>query len=361
LNPNHSGCRLDNSEWMRNGDFVPTRIEQQFDAFARIADAKMRHPESMVGLMTMSGSAPKVLVTPSDDIGKLLGSLHGKVRFEGEANVVSALQIAQLALKHRMHKNHPPKIILFVASPIREAEDKLVKLGKQLQKNEVAVDVINFGEEQENTTKLEAFLAAVNKSDNSHLVNVPTGVGILSDILSQSPIIAGDGGSGGGGGNLNEFGVDPELDPDLAMAMAMSMEEARRAEEGAAANATAEAVAEGGQPEAVPQHPPAFAIDDDDAELQAALALSMEGVEATEDTNKPEQPFETTRTAPVTAEGGAEPAVDPFTDPSFVSDALSDLEGVDPNIMDDPQIKAMMEGLTEETQGPKDPPEDEKK
>ena len=25
------------------------------------------------------------------------------------------------------------------------------------------------------------------------------------------------GGEGGGGGNLNEFGVDPELDPELAM------------------------------------------------------------------------------------------------------------------------------------------------
>ena len=46
---------LDNSEFMRNGDFVPTRIEQQFDAFSRVADAKLRHPESMLGLMTMAG------------------------------------------------------------------------------------------------------------------------------------------------------------------------------------------------------------------------------------------------------------------------------------------------------------------
>merc|ERR1719263_395182 len=131
-----------------------------------------------------------------------------------------------------MNKTHAPRIILFVASPIREAEDKLVKLGKQLQKNEVSVDIVNFGEEQENTAKLKAFMNAVNKNDNSHLVNVPPGVGILSDVIQQSPIMGG--GDSGGGGNLNEFGVDPELDPDLAMAMAMSMEEARRAEEGAA-------------------------------------------------------------------------------------------------------------------------------
>merc|ERR1719263_1897394 len=127
-----------------------------------------------------------------------------------------------------MNKTHAPRIILFVASPIREAEDKLVKLGKQLQKNEVSVDIVNFGEEQENTAKLEAFMNAVNKNDNSHLVNVPPGVGILSDVIQQSPIMGG--GDSGGGGNLNEFGVDPELDPELAMAMQMSMEEARRAE-----------------------------------------------------------------------------------------------------------------------------------
>ena len=90
-------------------------------------------------------------------------------------------------------------------------------------------------------------------------MNVPPGVGILSDILQQSPIIGG--GADGGGGNLNEFGVDPELDPDLAMAMAMSMEEARRAEEGA--GGSDDAAAAPAAPAA-----PAFAVDSEDAELQ---------------------------------------------------------------------------------------------
>jgi 26S proteasome regulatory subunit N10 len=47
-----------------------------------------------------------------------------------------------------------------------------VKLGKKLKKNNVAVDVINFGEEQENEPKLKAFIEAVNSSDNRYfLVN----------------------------------------------------------------------------------------------------------------------------------------------------------------------------------------------
>jgi len=329
---------LDNSEWMRNGDFVPTRIEQQFEAFSRICDAKMRHPESMVGLMTMSGKTPNVLVTPSTDIGKLLGSVHGVIRYEGEANVLAAMQIAQLALKHRPHKNHAPRIVLFVASPINEAEDKLVKLGKQLQKNEVAVDIVNFGEEQENTPKLEAFLAAVNKNDNSHLVNVPAGVGILSDVLAQSPILAGDSSGGGGGGNLNEFGVDPELDPELAMAMQMSMEEARRAEGG-------EGGGDAGGDAAPPAAPAAgaFGIDAEDAELQAALAMSMEGVD------EPASSADVTMAEPASATEAAAPTGEPadmYSDPSFLSEVMSELEGVDPN---DPEVKAMMEGLSDDS------------
>jgi 26S proteasome regulatory subunit N10 len=338
---------LDNSEWMRNGDFTPTRIEQEFEAFSRLCDAKMRHPESMVGLMTMSGKAPKVLVTPSVDNGKLRGSVHGQVRFEGEANVVAALQIAQLALKHRPHKNHPPRIILFVASPIREEEAKLVKLGTQLQKNEVAVDIINFGEEQDNTSKLEAFLKAVNKNDNSHLVSIPPGgFGTLADILSQSPIIAGDGGSGGDGGNLNEFGVDPELDPELAMAMAMSMEEARRAEEGGGGDTTATGGTEPGAP--APAAAPGFDIDAEDAELQAALALSMADSEPASEDVVMKDAEEKTEEASATAtepEAAADPA-DMYSDPSFLADVIGELEGVDPN---DPEVKAMMEGLTDDS------------
>jgi 26S proteasome regulatory subunit N10 len=40
-----------------------------------------------------------------------------------------------------------------------------VKLGKKLKKNNVSVDVINFGEDSMNTTKLEAFIEAVNSND----------------------------------------------------------------------------------------------------------------------------------------------------------------------------------------------------
>merc|ERR1712195_339543 len=136
-------------------------------------------------------------------------------------------------------------------------------------KNECAVDIVNFGQIEENTAKLEAFVAAVNNNDNSHLVTIPPGNHVLSDLLLSSPIVSGSGGGGGGaaggGGNLDEFGVDPNFDPELHMAMQLSMEEARRSEEEAAKQSPAAAVAAN----------PAMDLEPEDAELQAALEFSM--------------------------------------------------------------------------------------
>lgn len=55
---------------------------------------------------------------------------------------------------------------MFVGSPVDEDERTLVRLAKKLKKNNVAIDIINFGEEAENTVKLEAFISNVNNSDN---------------------------------------------------------------------------------------------------------------------------------------------------------------------------------------------------
>ena len=47
---------VDNSEYMRNGDFLPTRLQAQQDAVGLIAQSKLRsNPESNVGLLTLSG------------------------------------------------------------------------------------------------------------------------------------------------------------------------------------------------------------------------------------------------------------------------------------------------------------------
>ncbi|KAJ2995184.1 hypothetical protein HDV02_001010 [Globomyces sp. JEL0801] len=302
---------------MRNGDYMPSRIEAQHDAVTFLFNAKTQsNAENTVGLISMAGKSPNVLVTLTSDIGKILTSLH-HVQINGNVQLNTGVQIAQLVLKHRQNKNQRQRIIVFVGSPIKEDEKTLVKLGKKLKKNNVAVDVVNFGEEEENQSKLTAFIEAVNNADNSHLVTIPPGPHLLSDILLTSPIIQGEDGPPPGfgtGGNF-EFGVDPSLDPELAMALRMSMEEEQARQNASSGGASSQST---GPAKTTPE----------DEELAAALALSMgvedNDVEMTEDE-------EIAKALAMSMEGSS-------MDPSFLSNVVGSLPGVDPN---DPRFKNM--------------------
>ncbi|CCG83455.1 26S proteasome regulatory subunit S5A [Taphrina deformans PYCC 5710] len=227
---------VDSSEYAQNGDYTPSRFDAQRDAVHMLFQAKTNaNPESAVALMTMGGKGPDVLVTLTDDFGKMLAALH-ETKIHGTAHLTTALQVGQLALKHRQNKNQRQRIIVFVCSPITEDEATLVKLAKKMKKNSVSVDFINFGEEGENTAKLTAFVQAINSSENSHLVTIPPGPHLLSDVLATSEIVGGTGsmhaGGGGGGGEEFEFGIDPSTDPELALALRMSLEEEQARQRG---------------------------------------------------------------------------------------------------------------------------------
>ena len=48
---------VDNSEWMRNGDYTPSRLEAQADAVNLICSAKTgANSENTIGLMTTAGA-----------------------------------------------------------------------------------------------------------------------------------------------------------------------------------------------------------------------------------------------------------------------------------------------------------------
>jgi len=229
---------VDNSESSRNGDYVPSRFEAQADAVNLIFSAKTQaNPESSVGLMSMGGKGPEVLVTLTTDFGKVLDGLH-RTKIRGDTHLATGIQVAGLALKHRQNKSQRQRIIVFTCSTIQEDEKSLVKLAKKMKKNNISIDFIAFGDlEDENTKKLEAFNENVKGGDGSHLAIIPPGPNLLSDALVTTPILSGDGmggsaGMGGGAGEGGEggpgqfeFGVDPSMDPELALALRMSFEE----------------------------------------------------------------------------------------------------------------------------------------
>uniref|UniRef100_A0A671VTU7 26S proteasome non-ATPase regulatory subunit 4 n=1 Tax=Sparus aurata TaxID=8175 RepID=A0A671VTU7_SPAAU len=209
---------VDNSEYMRNGDFLPTRLQAQQDAVNIVCHSKTRtNPENNVGLITMANNC-EVLTTLTPDSGRILSKLHA-VQPKGKICFCTGIRVAHLALKHRQGKNHKMRIIAFVGSPVEDNEkDVRFKLAKRLKKEKVNVDIINFGEEEVNTEKLTAFINTLNGKEGtgSHLVTVPPGPS-LADALLSSPILAGEGGSMMGlGASDFEFGVDPSADPETS-------------------------------------------------------------------------------------------------------------------------------------------------
>ena len=171
----------------------------------------------------------------------------------------------------------------------------MVKLAKKLKKEKVNIDVVSFGEDEENTDILNKFITTINGKEGtgSHLVTIPPGPH-LSDALVSSPIvqvrtgafilqiylcnvniIQGEDGMGGAApaGGF-EFGVNPDDDPELALALRVSMEE-QRARQQAAGGPPEEgetpvvAAGGGGEDET-----------SEEAMLQRALAMSMDSGEA---------------------------------------------------------------------------------
>lgn len=87
---------VDNSESSRNGDYAPTRFEAQCDAVNVVFQNVVQgNPESSVGLMSMGGKGPEVLVTLTTDQGKILEGLHRtKKKIQGSAHLATGIQVA---------------------------------------------------------------------------------------------------------------------------------------------------------------------------------------------------------------------------------------------------------------------------
>ncbi|KAL7104033.1 hypothetical protein ACP275_08G218700 [Erythranthe tilingii] len=387
---------VDNSEWMRNGDYSPNRFQAQADAVNLICGAKTQsNPENTVGVLTMAGKGVRVLVTPTSDLGKILACMHG-LEIGGEMNLAAGIQVAQLALKHRQNKKQQQRIIVFVGSPVKYDKKALELIGRKLKKNSVALDIVSFGEEdEEKNEKLEALLAAVNNNDSSHIVHVPCGPSALSDVLISTPIFTGDGEGGSGfaaaaAASGYEF-VDPNMDPELALALRVSMEEERARQE-AAAKKAAEEVAnqEKGEQQSTsqdttmtdsvnletsrPEKKIQDLTDDENALLQQALAMSMDDPStkaAVQDIDMSDASADHDLQLALQLSVQEESAADQsnqtdvnklLADQSFMSSILASLPGVDPN---DPHVKdllASMQNQSEQTkEEDKAPKEMEKK
>jgi len=121
-----------------------------------------------------------VLVTHTKELGQILAAVHNTSTNLGRtASIPTAIAIAQLALKHRQNKTLRQRVVVFVGSPLEDvspdAERALVRLAKKLKKNNVALDVIAFGDGIEEAGEggrsiLRTFVETASSSDNSYVL-----------------------------------------------------------------------------------------------------------------------------------------------------------------------------------------------
>lgn len=265
----------------------------------------------------MAGKRPEIYLTQTNDIGRLSNTISTKLPIHGFIDLVRSIKIAQLSLKHRQNKNQKQRLVVFVGSPLENLDDReMVKLGKQLRKNDVAIDVVNFGH-SENIPLLTKLVENCNKGGNSHMIDVGYG-GNIADTLITSPVVAYDAGfegvpadgaegvaqPGATGGQFAEYGgYDPNLDPEMAMAIRISLEEAKYqgnkpedAKEGETAGKPDQPSAAGADAEMKDDQPTAKEANEEqdmeedeedyDEALKQALLLSMQGAEPEKEETK---------------------------------------------------------------------------
>lgn len=179
---------IDNSDWTRNGDYQPSRWDSQIEAVNLISESKCdKNPENCLGVISMAGKRVETPVTLTTDLSKLLKSFK-EIKISGESDFITAVNISMLLLKHRQNKNQKQRILLFVASPVKNSTDELVLLGKKLKKNNVAIDIISIGNTDQNREGLNQLYSNANNSNNSSFLEVGLDQYVV-DCLFTSPIL----------------------------------------------------------------------------------------------------------------------------------------------------------------------------
>jgi len=235
-------------------------------------------------------------------------------------------------LKHRQNKNQRQRIVAFVGSPIINEVKELERLGKNLKKNNVSIDIVSIGtyEIEHNHEKIDKLYNAANSNDTSHVLEVPAGTMMLSNVVLSSPILHPEGApaaAADGAGGF-DFGMDPNEDPELAMALRISMEEERARQQqagGGDEGGEGGAPATGGDVEMTNAGAGGFDMGDDmDDELRQALAMSLAETHPAAASDEPQEKKQKTEDTSAVLETQNND-VDPCEDDEFMRELIGEL------------------------------------
>ncbi|GKC80790.1 26S proteasome non-ATPase regulatory subunit 4 [Tanacetum coccineum] len=73
------------------------------------------------------------------------------------------------------YKDLTIRLLVFAGGLVEGDKEHLERIGKIIKSHNIALNVINFGEEDRaRKDKLEALVAVVNDNGNSHIVHIPS-------------------------------------------------------------------------------------------------------------------------------------------------------------------------------------------
>lgn len=210
---------IDNSFYARNGDAVPSRFQAQLEGVTSLVNFKSNdNPESSFGAMYMSGKGKQILTTPTNEPAQVFAQ-YSKIPINDYVGLARSIQIARLAMKHRVNKNQHERLVIFIASAITENPEDLYVLARNLRRDGTNVDIINICC-PENMEVLKNFHEIVNVENESRLVNYAGGASRLNDLLKEGGIL--------GGQVAADGGFAEEMDPEMEMVIRISLEEERK-------------------------------------------------------------------------------------------------------------------------------------
>lgn len=201
---------IDNSEYCRNTDLLPTRLMSSKNAASTIVNAFCRGEDSVA----VVGTAPATCLSPlSRNQASLLNTVNS-LQTGPSYSIINALRIGHLLLKRKPDESYKGKLVMFIGSPLDGQPEEYFEIARALKKLEVEVCVVTYGERDQIDRTISEFCNVVSSSNYpSCFVPVSQG-GDIDTAVTQSAFV------GGPEAVYNEF----EDDPELAAAIALSMQ-----------------------------------------------------------------------------------------------------------------------------------------
>ncbi|GKA86324.1 26S proteasome non-ATPase regulatory subunit 4 homolog isoform X1 [Tanacetum coccineum] len=195
---------MDTSSWMKHSKSYC--FLRQIDAIEVYCEKYLEsHPENFVGVLKMGGRNHHydmddtvfpmyqaiVVVEPTKDLPLIMSRVRGFVDVGGDTLLVYALLRSSYYLITK-HEHLLKRLVVFVGGPIRDGDNKYTEIGTTLKERGVAVDVVNFGDQQLGYKKhqLLVLLAAANNNDNTRMLDL---CGHHLNGSSIAPLVVGQG------------------------------------------------------------------------------------------------------------------------------------------------------------------------